>query len=338
MKIIVIGAGIFGISTAIKLSQEHDVTLVDTNDDIMSNASKCNHNRLHFGFHYPRSIETAKQSLDGYESFYSNFKDSIIDNFPNYYMIERGSKINSRDYSLFCNDLGLDIKEVYPSIDMDLSNIESSYLTKEPIFDYESIKLTLKKMLDISNVNIVLGKTIKDKSDVDEYDVIVNTTYSNINKIKRLFDIDDIKLRLQVVVVPIFRMDHERIGLTIMDGNYCSIMPKGFEENNFLLYHVKNSVILETEGYTPPINWSDISITKEDVDMIYEKSKEYFTFLENSTPQGYWKTIRALPINNNDCRLSDISCYESNGKKIISVLSGKITTCWDVAENIKNMI
>ena len=71
MKIIVIGAGIFGVTTALTLSENgYDVTLVECENNIMTKASKCNHNRLHFGFHYPRSIKTAKQSLDGYDLFY----------------------------------------------------------------------------------------------------------------------------------------------------------------------------------------------------------------------------------------------------------------------------
>lgn len=335
MKIIVIGAGIFGTTTAIKLSEEHEVTLVDCESDIMMNASKCNHNRLHFGFHYPRSKVTAEQSLIGYESFYNNFKDSIIDNFPNYYMIEENSKISPNEYRDFCRDLGLGIEDLYPNIDMDFSKIKSSHLTKEPIFDYNSIKNTIKLMIGNSKINLILNKKIKNKSELEQYDVIVNTTYSNINTINKLYDIDLLKLRLQLVAVPIFNIEQDKIGLTIMDGEYCSIMPKGFENNNFLLYHVKNSVIKEGYCYEAP-NWE--SVTNDDIKKIYSESKKYFTFLEESKHIGYWNTIRALPINTDDCRLSNTYYNDVNGKKIITVLSGKITTCWSIAENIKNMI
>ena len=72
--IIVVGAGIFGVTISLTLSENgYDVTLVEGEDDILKNASKSNHNRLHFGFHYPRSINTAKQSLDGYVLFCNNF-------------------------------------------------------------------------------------------------------------------------------------------------------------------------------------------------------------------------------------------------------------------------
>ena len=60
MNVLIVGAGIFGCSIAHELSKNKiNVTIVDSNSDIMLNASKNNHNRLHLGFHYPRSKETA---------------------------------------------------------------------------------------------------------------------------------------------------------------------------------------------------------------------------------------------------------------------------------------
>ena len=41
-------------------------------------------------------------------------------------------------------------------------------------------------------------------------------------------------------------MNHEKIGLTIMDGPFCSVMPKGNNKNEFLLYHPKYSVVSES--------------------------------------------------------------------------------------------
>ena len=120
MNIIVVGGGIFGVTTAIKLSEKFNVTLVESNNTILDGASKCNHNRLHYGFHYPRSYETAKQSLDGYELFKKEFKNNILDGFPNYYMIENDSFVKSSSYKDFCDNLNLDYEIKYPSVNMDI--------------------------------------------------------------------------------------------------------------------------------------------------------------------------------------------------------------------------
>lgn len=352
MRIIVIGAGIFGVTIALELSKKcNDVTLVDMNSDILQNASKVNHNRLHFGFHYPRSKLTAIQCLDGYEMFYDYFNHAITSDFENYYMIEKNSNVNSKYYERFCDDLGLEYRKQYPKIGMNFDNIVSSYLTKEPIFDYELIKSILVRELIGSNIKIILNKKITDKKDLKGYDVVINASYFNINKINRLFDLPQTKLRLQTVVIPIFKYDMDKIGLTIMDGKFCSIMPKGFNQGEFLLYHAKESVVYETESEVIPLTWYygkeiiknrffkdvyDKTISSRHVDRIVKASQKYFPFLENSC--DYWQTVRALPINDDDERLSAVKITEQGNQKIISVLSGKISTCLLTARNITRLI
>lgn len=352
MKIIVIGAGIFGITIALELSKRHSVTLVDMNSDILQNASRVNHSRLHFGFHYPRSKATAMQCLESYKLFYDYFSDAITSDFENYYMIEKSGYVNSNYYEQFCNNLYLVYKKQYPAIDMDFSNIESSYLTNEPIFDYKLIKSKLENELTKSDIKVVLNKKISFKDDLN-YDVIINATYFNINKIKRIFGLPQTKLKLQTVIIPVFKYNIPKIGLTIMDGKFCSVMPKGFNWETFLLYHAKESVIFETENEVIPRSWHygkeiiknrlfeniyNKSIIKHQISRIKEASQKYFRFLQDCNFVDYWQTIRALPINDNDERLSVFDVSEYGSQKIISVLSGKISTCLLTANNINRLI
>lgn len=342
MKIIVIGAGIFGITTALTLSENgYNVTLVERENDIMTMASKCNHNRLHFGFHYPRSFKTAKQSLDGYELFYDKFSKSIENNFPNYYLIEKNGKVLGEEFKSFCDELNVYYKEQLPeNIEINLDNISFSIITNEPIFDFESIKSDLNNKLKNSNINLILNKEISLKSDLIDFDIVINTTYRNLNKINTLYNIPKVELKLQDVIVPIFKMNNYKIGITIMDGEYCSIMPKGFEEKTFLLYHVKNSVINQFEGYDVPDNWinNDSDYINKKINTIYSSSEFYYPFLKNCEKISYWRTIRALPINDDDERLSTITINVVDNKKIISLLSGKITTCWLMSEKILKIL
>ena len=76
---------------------------------------------------------------------------------------------------------------------------------------------------------------------------------------------------------------------------------------------------------------------KLDIDTIYKNSEKYLPFLKNVEKIGYWRTTRALPINDNDERLSEIFTYE-NHPKIINILSGKISTCHRLGQEIKKMI
>ena len=83
-KIALIGAGLFGITIYLLLKKGgFDCTLFEKNNDILKGASTNNLNRVHFGFHYPRDFETAKQSLKGYKSFKKFYTTSVLENFDN---------------------------------------------------------------------------------------------------------------------------------------------------------------------------------------------------------------------------------------------------------------
>ena len=111
-------------------------------------------------------------------------------------------------------------------------------------------------------------------------DIIVNCTYVGINVIHRMLDLPRVKLKIQDVIIPIFKYNHDRIGITIMDGEYCSFLPKGINKNTFLLYNVKYSVAKHTYGYFYPTTWTDVDADKV-VSNIYDDSMKYYPFLQN---------------------------------------------------------
>lgn len=342
MKIAVIGGGLFGLCTALELDKHHDVDLFESKSDILLGASKNNHNRIHYGFHYPRSIETAEQSLYGYKIFKEKFKESIVSDFENYYLVESSGLVNEVEYEKFCDYLSLDYVKRSPSVNVNMDKISASFLTKEPIFDYDKIYELLKSYIEKSNINIHLNSTIKDKEGFDDYDIIVNATYQNINSVGKLFGFEKMKLKMQYVVIPIFKWNNPKIGLTIMDGKFCSIMPKGNNKNTFLLYHVDKSVLLNKECYFVPEKWDekikDKKFISEKIKEIVDHSTEYYPFIKDLEIIDHWCGFRALPLNEDDNRVSDIHVNHYGNKKIFNILSGKVTTCWVIADKIKNII
>ena len=320
MQIKIVGAGLFGCCIGYELKKAgHNVTIIEQDSDIMQRASKCNHNRIHFGYHYPRSVETAKQSLEGYESFMEHYSKSILFDFPNFYMVAKDSNVNYLQYLNFCRKV--DIKSEYgaPNSDLvDFNLINLSLKVDEVIFDYDILKNLVRK--NIEGIDIKFNT--KFDGNIDDCDYLINTTYANINEVNRMLNVPEINIKLQDVVIPIFKMECEPIGLTIMDGPYASVMPRGKNNNEFLLYSVEHSVIKDGNV---------------DIDKIYKESEKLYPFLSNVERAGYWRTGRALPINDNDERLSEIFTHPSH-PKIINVLSGKVTTCHKIGKEIVDML
>jgi hypothetical protein len=331
-KILVIGGGIFGCSISLELSKSvFDVTLIEKDSDIMNNASKQNHNRVHYGYHYPRSTETAIQSLDGLLSFLMSYKESIISDFPNYYSISKNqSQISSAEYKNFCDKVGISYYSEYPSSNiMDPLLIEDSFRVEEPIFDWEILKNIIKNNLINSQVKLNLNTEFNQTH--LKYDFIINCAYSGINEVNKIMNLPLLKFKLQDVIIPIFEYTHSKIGLTIMDGPFCSVMPKGNNLNQFLLYHAKYSILKETEDAV----LFPLENIEYNLKMIREDSSNYFPFIKDVKFIDYWRTTRAIPITNNDERLSKIITYPSN-PNFITIFSGKISTCIKVAKQIKH--
>ena len=317
----IIGAGIFGCCIGYELHRAgHNVTIIEQDADIMQRASKCNHNRLHLGYHYPRSIETAEQSLDGLVSFLTNYKDAIVSHFPNYYMIAReGSNVTSAEYIKFCNEAKIDYTNETPNATIINGNLISlSINTDEAVFDYDILKSLVKEY--VKDIDIKFNTEFD--GNIDDCDYLINTTYASINKVNKLLGVPELKLKLQDVVIPYFRMESDPFGITIMDGPFCSVLPKGNNPNEFLLYSVEHSLIKNNNL---------------DIETIYNQSEKYLPFLKNVERLGHWRTERALPINDNDERLSEIFTYKDH-PKVINVLSGKVSTCHTIGQKIKRML
>ena len=332
-KIAIIGAGIFGCSIALELDKEgFEVVLFEREDDIMLKATKNNHNRIHYGYHYPRSIETTKQSLDGMISFLSNYSEAVLFGFKNYYSIAKhNSLVSVSQFKEFCKEAGIGYKIEFP--DKEIMNpdlIAESFLVEEPIYDWTKLQSIVKSKIKKSNIKLNLNSDFLQSN--ESFDFLINCTYSNINEICKHMNVREFNFDLQDVIIPIFKSNRSRIGLTVMDGPFCSVMPKGFEDNKFLLYHAKYSVLESSNLHLfPQKKNTDINAN---VKVIMEDAKRYYPFLQNVEIIDYWRTHRAIPVTSNDQRLSEIMTYSEN-PNFITVFSGKVTTAVKIAKQIK---
>ena len=89
MKIGIVGAGIFGCLIALEVANRgHEVTIFESESEILEKASRVNQARLHTGMHYPRDLETAREALQSYEKFKAMFPQSIKE-LDQYYAISK---------------------------------------------------------------------------------------------------------------------------------------------------------------------------------------------------------------------------------------------------------
>ena len=114
MKIAIIGAGWYGCHLAKKIIDDgHDVTIFEKSGNIFNGASSKNQNRLHLGFHYPRSFITRKQSKDGFKKFKLEYGFCTKKIKKNIYAIDnKKSILDFETYIHIMKQMGLDFEIV----------------------------------------------------------------------------------------------------------------------------------------------------------------------------------------------------------------------------------
>ena len=71
-KIIIIGTGWYGLHIFLfikKYYKNFKLIIVEENNEIFNNSSNFNQNRLHIGYHYPRSHRTREICKNNYKKF-----------------------------------------------------------------------------------------------------------------------------------------------------------------------------------------------------------------------------------------------------------------------------
>src|SRR3989344_3201467 len=156
-KIAVVGAGIYGVTIALKLSESFDVELFESSEDILMAASGINQYRLHRGYHYPRSDKTAKEALESENPFINFYSEAICTDNSHYYLIAKeGSRTSKEEFIQFCKKHNLEHDESK----FDLVNSEKlSFIakTKEYLIDPKKLREICWEKIKKTNIKVFLS-------------------------------------------------------------------------------------------------------------------------------------------------------------------------------------
>ena len=357
MRIAVIGAGAFGSAAASKLAKNgFSVTLYEKEDRALQGATKNSQNRLHLGLHYPRDLQTAKQSVIGFKSFMDTYRDAVNLNFPNYYGIpESGSRVSPIDFENFAKTANIKImpveKKVIEELGLTLNHISQVWQCDEGVIDMQVFEEILIDDLNKYGVEVRYGREVTKVSKSDYnwivltkdgeekiFDFVVICTYSN-NKIN--IEVEEYKPRevvYQQTIIQVLKSDASMFGLTIVDGDYLTILPKGFS-NEQLAYGPTLSTRRSERGTKSPEHWSPL--VEVEIQDFQKKLSERINFWISEWnyefSQETLKTTRTIEpdVEATDRRTSKITDISEG---LIEVWAGKIDHCVDISENILNNV
>lgn len=327
MKIAIIGGGWLGCHLAYKLHYSHDVTLYEKNKTLFKETSYNNQNRLHMGFHYPRSYETRKMSNDTFSMFLNDYKFLTNDLNKNIYCISKNDSLV--DYDTYLEIFKNFKKDLYQNDK--IKNVEGCLVVNEKYIDFDSANKFFNKTLE----SIFCVKDVKIKNLIEfskKYDLVINTTNNFLNypKINDSF----YELTITFLYKKIKNLDFDAI--TMMDGNFFSIYP--YKNDLYTVTDVVETVFKKTKNvknlkkYKKEINKSLIENKKNKIE---NKIKKYLPdFTNNFQYFDYIISIKSKIKNQTSSRYPMIK----KDKNIINCFSGKIQGIYEIEKYIINEI
>jgi glycine/D-amino acid oxidase-like deaminating enzyme len=242
---IVVGAGIFGLySAAILVRRGLRVAVIDVEPGPMLRASLVNQARIHNGYHYPRSLFTARRSAHYYDRFATDFPEAVNGHFAKIYAIAAaGSFTDAEGFAKFCAEVGIRAEEVDADRWFRPGAVEAAFETDEYSFDAAVVRRSLLERIRAhGGVDWHLGRSPLaveqdagnwvvhlDDGAVIEAPAAINATYAGTNHVLELFGIEvfPIKYELCEVLLVAPPPALAGVGITVMDGPFFSVMPFG---------------------------------------------------------------------------------------------------------------
>ncbi len=337
---LIIGAGMFGLHSALLLAKKKlRVVIVEKQAHPFTQASYVNQARVHLGYHYPRSLTTAKKCLSYFDKFVKDFEFAINSNFKKIYAVSKDfSYTSALNFRNFCDRLNIPLEEIDGTTLFKDGSIEAAFLTKEYAFDAEKICSYYIKLLEQLHVKIIYNENPLDVKIVgDQYQVktqqheivtsnLINATYASINEIHQLFGFRKLDLKFESCEIILCR-PNERLknyGITIIDGPFVSLMPFGLTPHHSLtavMYTPHN------ESFT-----NNATLIKETNFVYMDKlAKKYLNESFSYTYAKSLYTTKVVPQSSevDDSRPTIIKQLHKS-PNFWTVFSGKINTIYDL--------
>ncbi len=242
MSVGVIGAGVFGVATALELQLTGaSVTVYEQRDNLLAGTTGRNLFRVHRGYHYPRHRATAEEARDSYFSFAESFSGAISARVPHHYAIASQQSMTTVDaFVLHCEQLGLRADPVHLSC-LNPVAIEGCFEVDEDYFDVSALRKIAWERLNAARVKVTLGSTVHASAIAQAHDFVVIASYNSMNEVLIELGCATMPLQYELCEVPIISSPgFRRSSVVVMDGPFVSIAPYGSDLH--LLYDVENSV------------------------------------------------------------------------------------------------
>ncbi|QKF94569.1 FAD/NAD(P)-binding domain superfamily protein [Fadolivirus algeromassiliense] len=331
MKYLILGSGWYGcfLGMIFKILGL-EFKILEKNSDIFTGSSSKNQNRLHLGFHYPRSKETRMECINGYNLFNRLFNFMTIGVLNNYYLVDKHSNVSYNDYVEIYKNEGYKFTEVHDlfNIDMSMNNVEGIIKCDEKIIKhnkaYDFFKNFLKDDIIFDYDKTKLSYTPTIMYDNQQYDYLIDCTYGQ--GFPELIPNNTVTYELCIsLIYNSTKSSMIENSVTLVDGNFFSIYPYDSCKNQFTVTDVEHTPLFKSPNINDVVDYES-KVTNDIVSNIRKKMEskinQYMpTFNDIYQYDSYYLSYKCKFKNTSDDRSLK---YFQKGN-IISFIGGKIT-------------
>lgn len=336
-SVAVVGGGVFGTSAAIQLAKSGlQITLFEREDDLFKCASGINQYRVHRGYHYPRSKETAASCDKDAELFKRSFRSSIEEDHQAYYAIaSKDSFITSDEYKEFLEEQNLQYE-----ITENLKGCALTVKVTECLYNPSKLKAVIFERLQSLDVNISLNTDFKWATFRNKFSHCVLATYSESGRFS------DESYQFEVCEKPLVRLSSQYKGksVVVMDGPFMCFDP--FEGGDMhVLGNVEHAIHSRNTGKTAVIpkqlaSYLNSGVIKDPKVTNFPKFLETYERFFGDTLEiehiGSMYTVRTV-LPNRDYDDARPTIVKENDTTSIQIFSGKVVNCVSAAREVTKL-
>lgn len=344
-KVAVVGGGIFGVTAAIYAARAgHEVHLFEKKQGLLQAASGINQYRLHRGYHYPRSPETARSAKGADASFRAEYGEAVITSGRHLYAIaNKGSLVSPDEFLSFCSSQGLSVTKTESGL-LNHTEVSLEIEGEESWIDPEILRILATQKLEKAGVHVHLGVRA-DRKTYKTHDVVILATYARLNELLPE-EVTAPAYQYEVCEKPVVRVPTLRnTGIVVLDGPFMCVDPWG-ESGFHVLGNVVHAIHATNIGPAPEVPdhlaplldrglVKDPLVTK--IQEFIESGSTYIPSLKNAEHIGSLYTIRTvLPrLEKTDARPTIVSTVSDT---CIRIFSGKIGNCVEAAKEVVTLL
>lgn len=275
---VVIGGGFYGVAIALYLRQVRgmrNIALLEREPSLMARASYNNQARIHNGYHYPRSFQTAYRSRVNLPRFLLDFPSCVHRDFTHLYAIARhASKVSAQHFSRFCHEIGAPLVPASHDEEafFDTRVVERVFRVEEMAFDASLLRDWASESLARQKIQVFLGTHVAavrsaeiEGTGVDVFTNaqlgdrrfqarhVFNCAYSGIGDFDGFRQSVAASLKHEIAELALVQVPRalKGYGVTVMDGPFFSLMP----------FPARGLHTLSHVRYTPHMGWPETGVT-----------------------------------------------------------------------------